>query len=114
MMRARSGSRRGVHIAALLSILLLAAACGEKIVSVEQLIEEAKQHREKGSHRAAIIQLKNAPARAPDNAEARYLLGMSYSDTVDFGSAEKELRRALEMGYDAGKVLPPLAKALLS
>lgn len=49
----------------------------------------------------------------PDDAEARYLLGMIYQETGDPVSAEKELRKALTLGMDRDKVMPGLGKVLL-
>jgi putative PEP-CTERM system TPR-repeat lipoprotein len=75
---------------------------------------DAKRYEEKGDHKAAIIQLKNALQQNPDNSEARFLLGATYNKTGDFQSAEKELRKALSLGLDAGKVLPELGQTLLA
>ena len=105
---------RGAAVVALLALALVAGGCGQKRASFEELMADARQHREKGNHSAAIIQLKNAVLTSPDNAEARYLLGVTHSDSGDVRSAEQELRRALELRYDPAKVLPALGKALLA
>ena len=87
-------------------------ACS-KLQSTESLIGEAREYQSKGDNKAAIIQLKNALQKSPNNGEARYLLGTIYNQTGDVLSAEKELRRALQLGISSGKVLPELANALL-
>jgi putative PEP-CTERM system TPR-repeat lipoprotein len=87
-------------------------ACGKTQTS-ETLITEAKQYQQKGDNKAAIIQLKNALQKNPDDVEARYLLGTIYNKTVDYQSAEKELRKALSLGMSPAKVFPDLGKALL-
>ncbi|CAH1906046.1 Lipoprotein [Candidatus Nitrotoga sp. HW29] len=87
-------------------------ACGKTQTS-ETLITEAKQYQQKGDNKAAIIQLKNALQKNPDDVEARYLLGTIYNKTGDFPSAEKELRKALSLGMTPTKVFPDLAKTLL-
>ena len=84
-----------------------------KVENTRALISEAKLYQQKGDNQAAIIQLKNALQKNPDDAEARYLLGMIYQETGDPLSAEKELRKALALGISRDKVMPGLAKVLL-
>ena len=74
---------------------------------------EARQYEQKGEHKAAIIQLKNALQKNPDDRAARHLLGTIYVRTGDWPSAEKELRKAVSLGLDANQALPDLARALL-
>lgn len=87
-------------------------ACGKTQTS-ETLVTEAKQYQQKGDTKAAIIQLKNALQKNPDDVEARYLLGTIYNEIADSQSAEKELRKALTLGMNPAKVSPDLGKALL-
>jgi len=87
-------------------------ACGKTQTS-ETLVTEAKQYQQKGDTKAAIIQLKNALQKNPDDVEARYLLGTIYNEIADFPSAEKELRKALTLGMNPAKVSPDLGKTLL-
>ncbi len=84
-----------------------------KTADVEKLVGEAKDYQQKGDYKSAIIQLKNALQKNPDDAEARYLLGTIYNRTGDALSAEKEIRKAVSLGMDAVRVLPDLGKALL-
>jgi len=88
------------------------ASCN-KPQDAQTLISDAKNYEEKGDHKAAIIQLKNALQADPDNRDARYLLGTVYNKVGDFQSAEKELRRALKLGMNPAKVLPDLGQTLL-
>lgn len=87
-------------------------ACGKTQTS-ETLVAEAKQYQQKGDNKAAIIQLKNALQKNPEDVEVRYVLGTIYNETADFPSAEKELRKALSLGMNPVKVLPDLGKTLL-
>jgi putative PEP-CTERM system TPR-repeat lipoprotein len=87
-------------------------ACSKAQTS-QALVSEAVQHQQKGDTKAAIIQLKNALQKNPDDAEARYLLGTIYLEANDPKSAENELRRALSLGMSPDKVLPSLGKTLL-
>ena len=113
MIRSKVCYGHGALAMALLIVVLSSGGCGEKAGNVDRLIADARQERDKGSHNAAIIHLKNLLQKSPEHAEARYLLGVTYVDTGDFVSAEKELRRALELKYDPAKVIPPLGKSLL-
>lgn len=101
--------------AALLSGVILATAtlggCNRS-KPAEQLLAAAQQYQQKGELKAAMIELKNAVADHPENGEARLALGKLYIETGDTVSAEKELRKALSLNVDAGRVLPSLASAL--
>jgi putative PEP-CTERM system TPR-repeat lipoprotein len=81
--------------------------------SPEKMVASAKEYLAKGDRPAAIIQLRNALQEAPDNGEARFLLGKARLDARDLVSAEKELRRALELNWPADEVLPLLARAMV-
>ena len=74
-------------------------ACGKTQTS-ETLVTEAKQYQKKGDTKAAIIQLKNALQKNPDDVEARYLLGTIYNEIADFPSAEKEAPQGFVLGYE--------------
>jgi len=97
-------------------ILLLSGSltsCGRN-ESPEALVAEASQYHQKGDQKAAIIQLKNALQKKPDDAQARFLLGSIYNETGDPLSAEKEIRRAMDLGVDKARTAPQLAKALMA
>jgi len=99
--------------AALLSSVVLVAglsACSSS-ESTATLLAEAKQYQQKGDLKAAMIQLKNAVAKSPEDGEARVQLGMLHLEVGDAVSADKELRKARSLGVDAGRVLPLLGKA---
>lgn len=98
---------------ALLTALVVTTAGCSKTESSQKYVQEAKTLHSKGDNKAAIIQLKNALQKDADNKEARYLLGTIYNQTGDFASAEKELRKAQQLGYEPGKIQAALARALL-
>ena len=108
----RHASKLKLSAALLSSAFLMAglSACSNN-QSTETLLAEAKQYQQKGDVKAAMIQLKNAVAKSPEDAEARIQLGMLYLETGDAVSADKELRKARSLGADAGRVLPLLGKA---
>jgi putative PEP-CTERM system TPR-repeat lipoprotein len=76
-------------------------------------LSDAKRFSDSGNYSAAIIQLKNFLRDVPDDGEGRRALGVVYQATGDPWSAERELRRALELGVPREQVLPALARALL-
>lgn len=93
-------------------IPLLLVGCGSKS-SHDQMLAEARQLEARGETRSAIIMLKNLVRDAPRDAGARMKLGCLYLDTGDILSAEKEMRRALELGMPATEVMPWLGKTML-
>lgn len=102
-------AERLARVAVAVSVAALLAACGD---SPEKLVSSARDYLAKGDSAAAVIQLKNALQEAPDNGEARFLLGKASLEARDFATAEKELRRALELNQPADAVLPLLAQAM--
>lgn len=108
----RHASKLNKLSAALLSSVFLMAgltACNNE--STATLLAEAKQYQQKGDLKAAMIQLKNAVAKSPEDGEARMQLGLLHLEVGDAVSADKELRKARSLGIDAGRVLPLLGKA---
>jgi putative PEP-CTERM system TPR-repeat lipoprotein len=106
----RAGQRALPWLANALVAAALLSACGKD--SPEALLESAKDYAAKGNHSAAVIQAKNALQQAPANGEARLLLGKELLETRDPASAERELRRALELKVPEDRVLPDLARSL--
>ena len=99
--------------------LALAVTCAGTLIAFgnnqypQVLVSEARAYQQKGEFKAALIQLKNALQKNPDDREARRLLGEIYYQTNDPLSAEKELRKALELGARPDEVHPTLGKVLL-
>lgn len=114
MRNIRTNSRKKtISILTLTVVFVLGiTACGNT-KDTETLISEAKQYQQSGNDNAAIIQLKNALQQEPNNREARFLIGVSYNETGDVLSAEKELNRAIDLGMDTNKVIPILGESLL-
>jgi len=86
------------------------SACG-RTESTATLLAEAKQYQQKGDLKAALIQLKNAVEKSPEDGEARMQLAMLELDMGDAVSADKELRKARSLGIPAERILPLLGKA---
>ena len=97
--------------AAVVFCAVLLAGCGRD--SPDTLVKSAREFLAKGDSNAAVIQLRNALQKAPDNAEARYLLGTSLLERRDPAGAVKELRTAQQLGFAQDQVVPALARAML-
>lgn len=85
------------------------SGCGKQ--TSDEYITEAKQYIAENDPAAAVVALKNAVQLEPRSAQARFELGQLYMQQKQFESAEKELNRALEYGYEASKVLPLITQA---
>lgn len=81
--------------------------------SDQEHVQRAKDFLGKNDLRAAEIEFKNAIGKNPKNAEARWLLGELYLETEQGAPAEKELRRAQELGVGQESLKVPLARAYL-
>jgi len=88
------------------------ATASELPAAAERHIGRASELRDRGDLRASIIELKNAVQKAPGSHQARWRLGLAYLDSGDGASAEKELRRAMELGMEPEDVAISLTRAL--
>lgn len=105
----RHGKRLGMALAGLLAGLT--AGCGQPTEA--EFIANAKRFQESGKLQASVIELKNALGKNPDNPEARRLLGLVMLQLGNAPVAEKELKRAMELGMEPATVLLPLTEAFL-
>ena len=113
MRNTRNTKLVGATMASALLLLGGLSGCG-KSESSETLVAEAKQFIQKGDNKAAVIQLKNALLKNPSDVDARLTLGALYNDTGDAASAEKEFRKAAELGAKPDQTVPGLAAALIA
>ncbi len=90
---------------------ILIAACSH--TDTASYIASAKSYLAKSDYKAAIIELKNALLKSPDNGEARFLMASSLLATGDAVGAETEARKALDLKYAPDETYPLLAQALL-
>ncbi|WP_405242520.1 XrtA/PEP-CTERM system TPR-repeat protein PrsT [Lentisalinibacter salinarum] len=93
-------------------ILALSAGCGLALTN-EARLERAQEAYGEGDYRAAIIDLRNVLQQEPDNRQARLLLGRAALQQGDVTTAEKELRRAIELGAPLEAVAVDLGRTLL-
>ena len=102
---------RNWAVAITTTVTVLLIGCSQD--TSESLLASAKAYIAKPDNKAAVIQLKNALQKNPNQAEARFLLGKILLDSGDPAGAEKELRKARELNYPPEQVVPPLARALV-
>ncbi len=103
-----------IRISSVVVVVALAAAisgCGRD--APEKFITSAESYLAKANYPAAIIELKNALAKDPDSAKARFLLGKAMLDSGDPVAAATELRKALALKYSPDDGYPLLARALV-
>lgn len=98
-------------ILTLISVSLTLAACTQR--SADQQVAAAKVSLEKGDHRSAAIELKDALQREPNMKEARLLLGRALLRGGDANGAQIELRKSLEFGASPAEVVPMIASVML-
>ena len=94
-----------------LTLVTLGILSGCDKQTSDEYIQEANQYIAENNPAAAIVALKNAVQLEPQSAQARFELGLLYIQQKQFESAEKELNRALEYGFEPSKVLPLLTQA---
>ena len=78
-----------------------------------EFVQRAKELRDEGMVRGAIVELKNALQKNPDNTEARWILGQIYLEIGDGADAEVQLLRAIKLGIDRERAIIPVGEALL-
>jgi len=100
-------------ISVLLALLLVGCDGMFGDISDAEHVSRAQMFLDEGKLTSASIELKNALANNPDNAEARWLLGRLYVEIGNGLAAEKELNKARNFGVNDDSVLPLLLRALL-
>ena len=106
-----------VSLSALLLLtgtLLMGCGGGTAESQASARLASAKEYVGKKDYKAAVIELKAALQKNPNNREARLLLGSSLLTVGDGATAEIELKKALDLGASPNEVQPLLAKAVLA
>jgi len=78
------------------------------------LLASARHYLDQRDFSASIIQLKNVLQKAPDHAEARYLLGRALLDQGDVVAAQIELEKAAQLGLTSDGLQIARARAALA
>ena len=97
----------------LLAAAVLIGACGFA-VSDEERLARAEQEMAAGNYRTASIELRNILASNPDNAEARIGLARVSLGLGEILDAEKEIRRAADLGAPPEEIRPIFVQVLLA
>jgi len=95
----------------LIFLLAVVTACSEGN-SEKELMDRVKGYLESRDLNAATLELKNILREDANNAEARYLLGKISLEMGDLKTAQKDLRRALDAGWDEAVVQLALAEVM--
>lgn len=103
-------ARRRQVIAA--GVLLLAGACSP-VPDPELLVARAQADLDAGELRPAAATLRELLTLAPDTRYGRWLYAQLNSAVGDWAAAEREYRRALELGMSPQSALVPLVFSLL-
>jgi putative PEP-CTERM system TPR-repeat lipoprotein len=109
-----SNGCKAIAATILVAVLSMGAGC-EKLRNPTDVeyVQHAKAFQNKGDGAAAVVELKNALQKNPNNSEARWILGDIYVDQGLGREAEKELRRASELGIRGDAIKVSLGRALL-
>ena len=108
-LRRRGASARAACVVAIAALL---AACSPSS-DPAKVLAEARAAVERKDTRTAEVQLKDLLQNGQDSAEARELLGRVHLLNGDLRSAEKELRRALDLGGERERIAPALIQTLV-
>ncbi len=92
--------------------LLLLAGCGKNLTATEH-VSRAKDYMDKGELRPALIELSSAVQKDPNSVEGRWLLAKVAADMGEGPRAEKEIKKAMELGLNPASGQLTLIKALL-
>src|SRR6056297_1623388 len=113
MPRVLRPSVRSVIFRSLILIFVASTSgCGLALTN-EARLERAQEAYEAGDYRAAIIDLRNVLQQEPENRAARVLPGRAAIRQGDPATAEKELRRALDLGEPLPGIAVDLGQAML-
>ena len=101
-----------VKLLMIAAVGILGLAC-DLTPTPEQLRARADSALSSGDIRAAIIDLRTAVSLEPDEGGLRWLLGTSLLRVNDGAAAEKEFRRAHELGFETAEFDAELLRCLL-
>lgn len=89
-----------------------AGAAAYKILSTPDFLVQGQAELAKGDYKSALISLRNAVRDDPNNPEARAALADISLRLGDVATADKEIRRAVELGLRNAKTIDLLGRVL--
>lgn len=98
--------------ALLLLVLPYISACGQVELTSAEYVTKAQDYFDNDEYKAAVISLKNALLKDPDNLEARWLMARAAIEIGDGAAAEKEIGRAIDLGLSMQAAQPVQIKAI--
>jgi len=104
---------KAIRTALALALAASICACGGR-EDPAALMASAKQYMQRRDFSASMIQLKNLLQISPDDAAARYLLGVALLEQGDAVSAQIELDKAVKLGLWSDELQVALARAALA
>jgi putative PEP-CTERM system TPR-repeat lipoprotein len=96
----------------ILAALLSLTACGQNLTATEH-VSKAKDYIDKGQLKPALIELSSAVQKDPNSVEGRWLLAKVTADMGEGARAEKEIRKAMELGLNRASGQVTLVRSLL-
>ena len=106
-------TRRWIIIGAIAALVVVAGGAATLLLRRStDYLAEGQQQMAKGDFRAALISLRNAVRDAPDNPSARIALAEINLKLGDVATADKEARRAVELGKRDTRTIDLLGRIL--
>ncbi len=105
--------RSGVGLTLLLALAGGIAGCDRFGTSPEEHLSKGVEYFEEGDLSAASIEFRNVLKEEPQNARARFYLGVTRLNTGEYELALKDLGKAEELGHSAQEIVLPLTQAHL-
>lgn len=101
----------GVYLGLLLALAGGLAGCDSFDASPEEHLSKGVAYFQEGDLSAASIEFRNVLQEQPQNARARFYLGVTRLNTGEYELALKDLTKAKELGYSAQEIVLPLTQA---
>jgi putative PEP-CTERM system TPR-repeat lipoprotein len=106
--------RRYLWRSVVFAVALWAAAWAAASAKESSLVKEAEQYLANGDAKSALVTLKNAIRKSPEDPAIRMQAAKVYLELGDIFSAEREARAARDLKADEAEYLPILIDALLA